>query len=231
MTAGYLTSYQYDALNNLTQVTQGSQTRTFIYDSLSRLTSATNPESGTITYQYDNNGNLTSKTDGRGITTTITYDAVNRPVSKTYSDGTPRIDYYYNNQTLPAGAPSFTPTFSRGRLIGVTYGGGSQGIYFSYDQLGQITLKYQRTGTTNYQIQASYNKAGAVSSMTYPSGRTVNYTYDGGGRLSSFSGTLGDGLQRTYATITQYSAAGLKERETYNGMTRPLYLKLHYNKR
>jgi YD repeat-containing protein len=51
--------------------------------------------------------------------------------------------------------------------------------------------------------------------------------------LSGFSGTLGDGLSRTYASITQYSAAGLKERESYgtgtNGMTTPLYLKLHYN--
>jgi hypothetical protein len=46
---------------------------------------------------------------------------------------------------------------------------------------------------------------------------------------------LGDGLNRTFATITQYSAAGLKERESYgtgaNGMTTPLYLKLHYNRR
>ena len=40
------TSYSYSALDNLTRVTQGSQTRTFVYDSLSRLTSAANPESG-----------------------------------------------------------------------------------------------------------------------------------------------------------------------------------------
>ncbi|HEY3102502.1 MAG TPA: RHS repeat domain-containing protein [Pyrinomonadaceae bacterium] len=37
----YQTSYSYDVLNDLTQVSQGSQTRTFIYDSLKRLTSAT----------------------------------------------------------------------------------------------------------------------------------------------------------------------------------------------
>jgi YD repeat-containing protein len=57
---GYLTQYTYDALDNLTTVAQGVQTRTFVYDSLNRLTSATNPESGTVTYTYDNNGNLTS---------------------------------------------------------------------------------------------------------------------------------------------------------------------------
>jgi YD repeat-containing protein len=54
----YRTTYTYDVLGNLRTVTQGSQTRTFVYDSLSRLTSAINPESGTVAYTYDNNGNL-----------------------------------------------------------------------------------------------------------------------------------------------------------------------------
>jgi YD repeat-containing protein len=38
---------------------QGSQTRSFAYDSLGRLTSATNPESNTTTYLYDASSNLT----------------------------------------------------------------------------------------------------------------------------------------------------------------------------
>ena len=40
--------------------------RTFVYDCLKRLTSATNPESGTTTYTYDNNGNVVKRTDARG---------------------------------------------------------------------------------------------------------------------------------------------------------------------
>jgi YD repeat-containing protein len=241
VTAGYRSKYVYDALDDLLTVTQQvgtggyAQTRSFVYDPLKRLTSATNPESGQITYLYDNNGNLTSKTDARNITTTLTYDALNRPTSKTYSDTTPRVDFYYDNQSLPAGAPSYSRGSSIGRLVAVTYGGGSLGNYFGYDSLGRVTVKYQRLGTTNYQVQAAYNKASVMTSETYPSGRTVSYAYDQAGRLTSFSGTLGDGLSRTYATITQYSAAGLKERESYgtgaNGMTTPLYLKLHYNKR
>jgi len=34
----YLTSYDYDVLDNLTTGTQGSQTRTSVYDSLKRFT-------------------------------------------------------------------------------------------------------------------------------------------------------------------------------------------------
>ena len=98
----------YDYLNNLTGVTQGSQSRSFTYDALARLTSATNPESGTINYGYDNNGNLTSKTDPRTTgsanwTTTIAYDALNRVITKSYSnDGgvTPPVNYYYDNAPI-----------------------------------------------------------------------------------------------------------------------------------
>jgi len=107
----YSTSYTYDVLNDLTTVSQDSQTRTFLYDSLKRLTSATNPESGIVTYQYDNNGNVTQKTDprttsGSNWTTTIAYDALNRPTSKTYAnDGgvTPPVYFFYDNQSLPSG--------------------------------------------------------------------------------------------------------------------------------
>ncbi len=77
----YVTLYQYDALGNLLCVEQhGNVTgtgcnaspasdatspwrvRRFTYDSLSRLLTAHNPESGTISYTYDADGNLLQKT-------------------------------------------------------------------------------------------------------------------------------------------------------------------------
>jgi YD repeat-containing protein len=59
---GFPTSYSYGALGNLLLVSQGGlNTRSFGYDSLSRLTSSTNPESGQSSFAYDANGNLISK--------------------------------------------------------------------------------------------------------------------------------------------------------------------------
>ena len=54
----YLTSYDYDIFDNVVSITQGTQTRTFVYNSLNQLTTATNPENGTTNYQYDEEGNL-----------------------------------------------------------------------------------------------------------------------------------------------------------------------------
>jgi YD repeat-containing protein len=73
----YETDYAYDALNNLTcAVQKGTDTtafttcaaapttwrpRSFVYDGLSRLSSASNPESGAIAYTYDGNSNLLTR--------------------------------------------------------------------------------------------------------------------------------------------------------------------------
>ncbi len=100
--AGYVTRYDHDTLDNLTSVSQRvgtsgtNQTRSFVYDSLKRLTSASNPESGTISYDYDANGNLLHKTDARSITATYVYDSLNRVTSRSYSDSTPTVTYAYD---------------------------------------------------------------------------------------------------------------------------------------
>ena len=44
----YQTTYLYDVLDNLVKVTQGSQQRFFMYDSLKRLIRARNPEQSTL---------------------------------------------------------------------------------------------------------------------------------------------------------------------------------------
>jgi YD repeat-containing protein len=146
----YQTSYTYDANNNLTSVVQnGSRQRTFVYDSLSRLTNATNPESGTICYGtysgstcqqngYDGNGNLVTKTapapnqtGTATVTTNYQYDALNRLTMKTYSDGTTRqAQYFYDQYSSPSNNRV-------GRLSG-TWDGVSTGTNYLYDPMGRI---------------------------------------------------------------------------------------------
>ena len=75
----YVTTYTYDLLSHLTQVSMprptGTQTRTFVYNSNQWLQSETNPESGTKSYTYNSDGTRATRVDANGITTRYTYDA------------------------------------------------------------------------------------------------------------------------------------------------------------
>ncbi len=223
----YQTSYSYDVLDDLTGVTQGVQTRTFVYDSLKRLTSATNPENGTVNYTYDNNGNMLTRVDALSVTTTMVYDALNRLTSRTYNDTaqTPTVNYFYDTQSLPGGAPSSDRGYSIGRLVAITYGSGSEGTYGGYDQKGRIVRQYQRTDSVNYLSEATYHANGSIDTETYPfvpgaSGRRViSYINDTAGRLASLnSSATSYAPAASVSTIGYASHNGLKS-ETYgNGL-------------
>ena len=78
----------------------------------------------------------------------------------------------------------------------------------------------------------TYDLAGHVLSETYPSNRKVFNSYDGAGRLSSVTGTLGDNTNtnRMYSSGIIYSALGGMTREQF-GTDTPIYNKLQYNVR
>ncbi|MGH9872943.1 MAG: RHS repeat-associated core domain-containing protein [Pyrinomonadaceae bacterium] len=254
VTAGYRTSYEYDAVNHLTKVIQGTQApRFFTYDTLGLLKSAVNPENGTINYQYDSSGNVIVKTDARGVSAHYSYDGLGRPVRRWYNGSnlttatthnvptlpsgigvSEEVNYWYDSQTLPAGAPS-SPSFERGpstgRLVATSYGtGSSAGDYYGYDAGGRAVLKIQQTGGVNYRVTADYNASGRITSGHYPSLHSVSYDYDGAGRPLSFAGNLGDGTQRNYSSGTTYSALGGLSQEQF-GTAIPIYNKLFYNVR
>jgi RHS repeat-associated protein len=69
-----------------------------------------------------------------------------------------------------------------------------------------------------------------VKAQTYPSGRTVSYSYNSAGQMSSFTGNLGGGSAVSYATGIGYNARGQLIREQF-GTTQPLYQRKHYNQR
>lgn len=244
----YQTSYLYDALDNLVRVTQGSQQRFFMYDSLKRLIRADNPEQETLSalsltdpvtnhgdwsskYEYDNNGNLTFKTDARGVVTENRYDALNRLDTVLYringqpDPNTGDIQYVYDNATN-----------GKGRLW-LTYRWGAKPSHTSvgeYDAMGRVKQLWNLFGdgqggwSAGYEVYRNYNLAGQVKYQKYPSGHTVDYVYDSAGRTSSFTGKLGDGVTRTYASSFLYNARSQVTQELF-GTGMPLYHKLQYN--
>ena len=188
------TLYAFDPLGDLTTVTQGSQTRSFSYDNQGWLQLTTQPESGNTLYTQDALGNVATKTDARGTMTAYTYDVLNRLTHKTYTDGTPEVIYTYDSSNIP---------YSIGRLAQVA----SNGTYTTnqaFDPLGNVvTAASSRLGEA-YPFSYTYNLAGALTSEMLPSGRKLNYGYDGAGRENSLSGTVG-GQGKNYVTYVGYT--------------------------
>jgi len=240
----YQTTYGYDTLGNLSTVTQGTQHRYFMYDSLSRLIRARNPEldananlalsdpiSGnsqwSIAYAYDADGNLSSRTDARGVTATYTYDNLNRNTIINYSDGS-YTNHVYDFATNGRGRLRYSASYPTTGAYSVT-------VTDTYDAMGRPTYERQHfwingNWSTPYVTQRIYNYAGAVTLQTYPSGRVVNYSYDQAARTSGFTGNLGDGTTRTYAGSISYDEWSGIYKEQF-GTDTPLYHKEHRNVR
>jgi RHS repeat-associated protein len=266
----YETDYQYDLLGNLVCAAQkgtntGSFTncastpstwraRSFQYDSLSRLTNAINPESGTITYSYDNNGNLATKVaplpnaSTGTVTTTYNYDVLNRLTGKTYTGMTmPTLQYFYDGNT-PTGCspmpPTLTDSYKVGRRTSMCDGSGSTS--WSHDKMGRVLSQSQIqtiSGGTNVTKTASYayNLDGSLKQMTYPSTNIVSYTIGGAGRVTQVSDSSNNyvGYSGNSATYTPGGAlvamtnghtgsfAGIVTSNSYNSRLQPAVLSVN----
>jgi RHS repeat-associated protein len=213
----YQTTYTYDALSDLTNVVQNgsdsayARTRSFVYDSLSRLTSATNFESGKITYAYDADSNVISKiapspnqpsTGTATVATTYTYDALNRLTGKGYSDSytqnpaTPAATYGYDGANLscptPTGLSGSWAHNGIGRRTAMCYGAGNES--WAYDPMGRISGESDRViGLVPPYAADVYDFDGVqtievnISYSYYLNGDLAEYLYPSGIKTYEFS--------------------------------------------
>jgi YD repeat-containing protein len=202
------TGYTYDALNNLQSVNQTGisangevpRTRSFTYDSLSRLVCASNPEnslnacpasamslmpSGVTLYGYVKNGILCagnvslpcSKTDARGVTTGYIYDALNRVTSRTYS-----------GQNTVASAIAGTSPSSCYQYDGATNGIGR--LAAQWTQPGACPQSLPASSTITWRQIQSYDAVGRMTAEEQcawapcASPNSLSYAYDLAGNLA-----------------------------------------------
>ena len=112
--------------------------------------------------------------------TTYGYDTLNRLQTISYNVGTtgvaatPSVGFTYGTSSA---------SNNNGRLLTMTDGVGSE--TYSYDVLGEVTQVQKVMSGTTYTTGYGYNLAGELSSITYPSGRVVQQSFDTIGRLTT----------------------------------------------
>lgn len=206
---GTSTQYTYNQLDQPVQVTMGTQIRTFQYSATGLLTGACNPESVHLTptssppvnctttplpataltsFTYDAAGNLITRTDARGAMATFgSYDGLNRPAGITYTStgatasATPAVTYGYDQDTKGALSLVSTSVPAAANLAGQTLS-----TAYTHDDFGRIKTSTQTTGTgSTYTFQYQYSMADQLTQIKYPSGRTIDYTPDTAGLITS----------------------------------------------
>jgi len=202
------TVYTFDVLDDLTLSVQGQQQRSFVFDALGRLTSATTPEAGAVTYTYSDYGLVLTRTDARNVAASYQYDSLNRflGVSYTLNGGAWSV---MPNVCTPSGGTTANvcitygtapASFNSGRITQLTDPSGSES--YQYNALGRTTAMTKIVGSTTYPLSYAYDIAGNLKSVTYPSGRVVTQSLDSLERINQItsSGT-------NYVSAMGYNAA------------------------
>jgi RHS repeat-associated protein len=197
LASGAATCYAYDLNDKLIGVLQpGSEStcslngvtynRCFQYDMLSRLTSATNPEtaaststgSGSINYYYTTTPSGISPCSGdptavclriaskpnqanssTTIQTTYAYDALNRLISKSYNDSsTPTVLYGYD-AVNPTGCTPPALTITNGKARRTSMCDGSGATAWNYDQLGNKLTEVRKVTSVSPSVSETVSAA------------------------------------------------------------------------
>mgnify|MGYP000363325740 FL=1 len=204
-------TYTYDTRGNITAISDGSKTTTYVYDSFDQLTRENNQAAGkTWVYTYDNGGNILTKKEY--AYTTGTLGTALDTISYGYGDSTWKdLLTSYDGQALTTDAignltsdGTWNYTWQHGRQLAQMSkpnGSGTENINFTYDAKGRrIAKERETTGSVDgdsyrYAFTAEYTYLDdALTDMKWieidGSDSSFHFTYDATGPMSmTFYGT------------------------------------------
>lgn len=198
-------AYGYDQTNNVTFVTDGTDTSTYTYDRNNQLITEARP-AATTEYGYDLAGNRTSVTDAAG-TTLYTYDAAGR---LTQAAGPAGTDTYVSDKAgnqVSDGKNRYEYD-GLNRLTEVATG--TDNIAYGYDGDGMLVSRSAGDGTTRFYLDGTQvinegDGSGAITAAMFRGGGvalgrkvgndpTAYYLYNGHGDVTGILDAAGTQL-------------------------------------
>ncbi|MBW8184294.1 hypothetical protein [Shewanella nanhaiensis] len=217
------TAIVYNQLGQISSITQGGITEKRLYDGYQQLCKTYRPETGVTAYGYNTQRQpiwRAEGTDGGHASCAsssvpashkviIGYDNLGQLRTENFPDTTPDNTYSYD---------------ANGNLASLTSGSDSSAISWSYlyNSLNLIDKETLSIDGKSFTLDWGYNSLGNVDSLTYPSGRPINFAPNALGQPTKAS----EGSSRVnYASDVQYHPNGQLKQLTYgNGMVRNVAL-------
>lgn len=168
------TPFTWDESSRLiAQEDDNGNVTTYQYDSLDRMLSQSNADCSSFAYVYDVHGNIVQMIDENGTVVLSTHDANNRETGRNVALLGPGVS---NDTTF-----EIYDWDGLGRLVRAR--DNDSDAIRSWDSTSALFLETQN----GQPVVLTYDAYGNERSCTYPSGRTIDRTYDTVERLSSIS--------------------------------------------
>ena len=199
---GNVTSTEYNSMGKVSSATDEKGRKTsYDYDNFGNIVKISYPDGTTETFTYDREGNNLTATDRLGRTVTMTYDKVGNLLSKTYPNGAV-VTYTYDNNY---------------NLVSETSASGGT-TYYEYDKIGRNTAITDALGN---KTEFSYNAKSQLESMTDPMGNVYTYSYDDNGNRIKTTYPDGSSVSSVYdargRVTSQTDQHGYKTKYAYDG--------------
>ncbi len=187
-------------------VDEGGHVRSYTYDDVGRLSTATDLGGSVYNYNYGLDG-LSSILGPTSETLGFTYDIIGNRSTMTFGDGgVQSYSYGANNLpsvvTLPSGETISLLYDDAGRTTSRMTSEGESATY-SYNANDQVTVQQDNTGITSY----TYDEIGNLQRIDYPTTASVEYGYDLLGRVISVTAKESP-TALGYTTLYHYNEIG-----------------------
>ena len=203
-----VTSYTYDADDNITSVTDPrGLTTSYAYDGLGQRWQQASPDTGTTSFNYDSYGRVANMTRNDGTVTSYGYDAINRRTSIS-ADGLTQTFSYDNC------------THGIGRLCAASDANSTTS--YAYTPEGWLSGRGFSVNGTTYSLGYGYNALGQISSVVYPDGNQALYSYTNG-VVSAVQVNVGGTVSNAATAISyQPNDLGMSQWISSNGIVNTL---------